>query len=511
VEEYLHKVALNYTAVLWRINGLKIKDLLAALLLVTLLVVSGCTGSTSGDSTESIAPALVQTTEQDTQAEFKVHSLMLTSMEPVAGELITAKAIVSNVGTIEGTFTATLKVDGVVVGTEEVSIGVGGSKTVSFTFTVDVAGDHSLELEELHATFTALSAMDGSSVDDSATSSGVGEIKVSINRATIEFPDSLVFSLVVSSDSSVTNVSLKFGTDKRSLVSESSEAEPDFDPDFVVETSWEWQMKKTGSLPPGATVWWQWRIVDETNKILLTPRRNIVFEDTRYQWQKIVTEDLDVYWHELEASLVHDLTEGLEVKLSRLELNVQIPEERKPKIFVYPNVDQLRSAVLFTHEWTGALAYPDYNIILIPVSLNSLDWAKRTLAHEVTHLLVREATFGPFGDIPSWLNEGLAQYAEGEMESYQRSILDQAIREDNLISVPSLSGSFPTDPNRAFLAYAQSLSLVSYLIDTHGWPKIRQLLVAFKEGSTDDDALMGVYSFDSSGLEERWRAYIGSN
>ena len=82
--------------------------------------------------------------------------------------------------------------------------------------------------------------------------------------------------------------------------------------------------------------------------------------------------------------------------------------KRKPKIFVYTDSEQIRSAVLFTQEWTGALVFWDYNIILIPVELRTLDWSKRTLAHETTHLMVREATFGPFGDIPTWLNEGLA-------------------------------------------------------------------------------------------------------
>ena len=191
-----------------------------------------------------------------------------------------------------------------------------------------------------------------------------------------------------------------------------------------------------------------------------------------------------------------------------MKLEVSIPEERKPKVFVYPSAEELRSAVLFTQEWTGALAFPEYNIILIPVRSDNLEWAKRTLAHEITHLLVREATFGPFGDIPTWLNEGLAQYAEGEMEEYQREILNRAIKEDELISARSLGSGFPADPDQASLAYAQSNSLVLYLIDTYGWAKMRELLATFKEGSTYDKALQKVYSFNIEGLEERWRAHI---
>ena len=52
--------------------------------------------------------------------------------------------------------------------------------------------------------------------------------------------------------------------------------------------------------------------------------------------------------------------------------------------------------MLFEQEWTGAVAYSDYNIILTAVSTGNLEWAKRALPHEVTHLIVKEAIFGPF-------------------------------------------------------------------------------------------------------------------
>ena len=287
--------------------------------------------------------------------------------------------------------------------------------------------------------------------------------------------------------------------------------EPEYAPEVKIRTSYVWEMKKTGSLPPGARVWWRWRITDEDNRTYVTPRQTIVFEDTRYQWQTEVAPDLDIYWYSLGASLVKELTEGVESRLSSVKLEVNIPEERKPKVFVYPNSEELRSAVLFTQEWTGALAFWDYNIILIPARSDNLEWAKRVLAHEITHLLVREATFGPFGDIPTWLNEGLAQYAEGEMEEYHRQALDDAINGNKLLSVRSLGSSFPADPDQASLAYAQSLSLVSFLIDTYDWAKMRELLAIFKEGSTYDNALQEVYSFDTGGLEEQWRTHIGAS
>ena len=457
---------------------------LLAIALSICLVLSSCAG-----------PAPTPT------AEFEVSSLAITPTEVVVGEAVTVKVDVTNVGEVEGTYTVTLTVDGKVAGTKEITVGTGATKTVSLTYSPDVIGTYSLELDGLTTTVEVLKP----------ALPGPAEVSITNNRAIADFPNTIAFTLEGSSTLPVVNVDLEYGTDKRSIVSEVSRVEPEYAPGIKISTSWVWEMKKTGSLPPGARVWWRWRITDEADRIYMTPRQTIVFEDTRYQWQVEVAPDLEIYWHSPEASLVEELTEGVESRLSRVKLGVSIPEERKPKVFVYPNAEELRSAVLFTQEWTGALAFWDYNIILIPVQSDNLEWAKRTIAHEITHLLVREATFGPFGDIPTWLNEGLAQYAEGEVEEYQCEILNRAIKEDKLMSVRSLGASFPTDPEQARLAYAQSLSLVSYLVDTYGWANIRELLAVFKEGSTYDDALQEVYSFDIDGLEERWQVHVGSS
>ena len=65
-------------------------------------------------------------------------------------------------------------------------------------------------------------------------------------------------------------------------------------------------------------------------------------------------------------------------------------------------------------------------------------------------------------------------------------------------------------PAGATLAYAESASIVSFLVEEFGWEKMRQLLAAFKDGATNDDALKQAYSFDVNGLELRWKKHIGA-
>ena len=61
----------------------------------------------------------------------------------------------------------------------------------------------------------------------------------------------------------------------------------------------------------------------------------------------------------------------------------------------------------------------------------------------------------------------------------------------------------------AYLYYAQSYSLVKFLIGDYGRDKILRLLNVFKEGSSYNDALLEVYGIDIDDLDSLWRQSLG--
>jgi len=65
-------------------------------------------------------------------------------------------------------------------------------------------------------------------------------------------------------------------------------------------------------------------------------------------------------------------------------------------------------------------------------------------------------------------------------------------------------------PSKAYLSYSQSYSIVKFLIETYGQDKMNSLLVALRDGTTINDALIKVYGFDIEGLEDAWRISIGA-
>ncbi len=164
--------------------------------------------------------------------------------------------------------------------------------------------------------------------------------------------------------------------------------------------------------------------------------------------------------------------------------------------------------MVYSQEWTGGVAFTDFGIIAISISPSQLEWGERALTHELTHLVVHQATFSPYGQLPVWLDEGLATHSEGELDYDLRSSLNRAISEGTLISVRSLCSPFSAYADKARLSYAQSYSLVEYLLNNYGQDKMLDLLTILKQGSTYDEALTEVYGFDIDALDVGWRATL---
>jgi hypothetical protein len=164
--------------------------------------------------------------------------------------------------------------------------------------------------------------------------------------------------------------------------------------------------------------------------------------------------------------------------------------------------------MVYSKEWTGGVAYPSYGTIAIGITQSNIEWGKRALAHEIAHLVTDQMTENPYNSIPVWLDEGISMYAEGELETDYEYSLEAAVVGKSLISVQSLCSPFSVYSDKSYLSYAESYSIVAFLIENYGQQKMHQLLTVFKNGSTYDNALISVYGFDLSGLNDLWQNYI---
>lgn len=85
-------------------------------------------------------------------AEFAVGPLTVTRSGVSVGETATVSTNVINTGGVKGTYTAVLTVDGQQAGKEDVSIGPGGTGTVTFQVTKNATGSYKLSIDDSAAT-----------------------------------------------------------------------------------------------------------------------------------------------------------------------------------------------------------------------------------------------------------------------------------------------------------------------------------------------------------------------
>ncbi len=335
-----------------------------------------------------------------------------------------------------------------------------------------------------------------------------GELAILSNNARMSFPASITFSISAESNEDITDIRLLYTIERMEYARVVSEAYVMFTPDTLVSTEWLLDMRRTGGLPPGSSLEYWWVLTDTGGNRVETEPATINIEDDRYEWQDITEGEVTLFWYQGDEVFAGELMGATQEALSRLAEETGAELENPVSIYIYANSTDLQGSMIYPQEWTGGVAFVRYGIIAIGISPTSMsiDWGKKVIAHELTHLVIEQVTFNPYNELPTWLDEGLAMNAEGELEPGFIATFNQAKEDDTLISVRSLSSPFSAYAGEAILAYAESYYIVKYLIDEYGRDKMFEMLNTFRHGSGYDEALIKVYRFDMDGLDAEWRA-----
>ncbi len=340
------------------------------------------------------------------------------------------------------------------------------------------------------------------------TAHAQGGIEIGEDKAALNFPESVTFLAAFTAPADIKSVVLEYGVEQRTCGVVVAKAFPAFTPAASVTVQWTWEMRQSGSLPPGATLWWRWRVQGAHGQEYTTPQQNILWLDEIHDWKTVGGGNIRLHYYAGSEKFATALHQAAVDALNRLKQDVGIRPEKAVDIYIYATTSDMREAVLYEPGWAGGQAYPEHNIVIIGVAPEDLEWGKRAVAHELTHVLIGQRAFSCLGSLPTWLSEGLAMYGEGGLETYQQDLLNQAIAGDTLIPLRALTGGFSEESTRATLSYAQSYSVVAFLIRQYGRARMDSLLSRLSEGSTVDEALQAVYSLDTDGLEDAWRKAI---
>lgn len=330
------------------------------------------------------------------------------------------------------------------------------------------------------------------------------------DRVTFAFPETATFSATLKSTAEITSVVLEYGTEQQTCGQVIAKAFPQFTPSKTVDAQWVWDMRQSGSLPPGAAIWWRWRYADSSGAEFVSDQQTATWLDDIHDWQTLSSGNLSFHYYGKDKAFAQTMLDaGLE-GLRRNKEQAGLVNDDAMNVYVYPSYSDMQEAVLYEPSWTGGQAYSDFNIIIMGISNSDSTWDKNTVIHELTHLLVGHFTFSCIGTLPGWIEEGLAMYSEGQLDAGMQSSLDQAISSNTLITLRSLNGGFSELSDKANLSYSQSYSVIKFMIDTYGQQKMTDLLIALRDAKPIDEALLEVYGFNTDGLDAAWRESVGA-
>jgi hypothetical protein len=156
------------------------------------------------------------------------------------------------------------------------------------------------------------------------------------------------------------------------------------------------------------------------------------------------------------------------------------------------------------------VAFPQYGGIITFIETLQDAWAASVLPHELSHLVVGAATFNCMGaSLPTWLDGGLAVYAENNTTQDERSQVYQGLKDGTLPELRALENGFSDKTNLANLEYEQAGIVVDFMLTKYGVDRMTGLLAAVKSGLLIDEALQKTYGFDTAGLDAAWRTSLG--
>ena len=184
----------------------------------------------------------------------------------------------------------------------------------------------------------------------------------------------------------------------------------------------------------------------------------------------------------------------------------------KTVVLIAPTIEsfqKLQPAGTKIPLWAAGVAYPESNLIILrsPFSVKTgHPDVMEIFTHELSHIAIGRALSGK--KIPVWLAEGLAMYESREWDFSRTAVLIRGALTDTLIPLTQLTSDFPSDNNRAELAYAESFMFISFLINRIGRVAFHRFILDYSDHGDAEGALRRATGLSLPELERKWLLYL---
>lgn len=252
--------------------------------------------------------------------------------------------------------------------------------------------------------------------------------------------------------------------------------------------------------------WYQVTLLD--GQVITSETYRVQYHDDRFSWRELSRSGLTVHWYAGDEAFGASALDAAAMGSISIQNLVPQPVSGPVDIYIYANPADLQAGLpQAAAEWVGGHADPAAGVVLtaiVPGESQSVEMQTK-IPHELTHVMLYRSLGAGYALQPRWLVEGMAAI----MEQYPNPDYAQALliaeREGSRIAMNDLCEAFPVEGSRAYLAYAQSQSFVSYIKEIYGTPGLKRLMEQYGSGYPCELGAANALGTSLSELDLRWR------
>ena len=274
--------------------------------------------------------------------------------------------------------------------------------------------------------------------------------------------------------------------------------------DYQLDTS-------SGQLQPNTQLVAHFEVVLADGTLATGPDIRVTYQDDRFTWQTKVGTIVRLHWYSGDDAFAQQALKMGEDGIAKAAAFLGFDEKAPIDFYVYADQTPFYDALgPSTRDNVGGEANTETRTLFALIAPGDISYASTVVPHELTHVVFDDITRNPYHDPPRWLNEGIAVYVSQGFDTSDRQSVAQAAADGSLMPLVAIRGEFPTSQQGFYLAYAESVSAVDYLIRTYGQADLVKLVKAFGTGASDDAAFKTAIGVDTSAFDTAWQKSNGA-